>query len=158
MKRLGLLIAFSLIASPALAQPANWLVGSWKLVEATQTAGGQTKEYYGPNPVGQMIFDPNGQFSQIQMRSDLAKFKSNDRAKGSAKENAAVVQGSIAYFGTYTLTGDNLKIHVVGSTYPNWTNTDQTRIVRQEGDRVTWQNAAASAGGQALVLVFERVK
>ena len=86
-----------------------------------------------------MIFDANGQFCNIQMRSDLAKFKSNDRAKGSGEENAAVVQGSIGYFGTYTLTGDNLKMHLVGSTYPNWINTDQTRLVRQEGDRLTWQ-------------------
>lgn len=158
MKRLSLLIASCLIATPALAQPANWLVGSWKLVEATQTAGGQTKEYLGPKPAGQLIFDANGQFSDIIMRSDLPKFKSNNRAKGSTEENAAVVQGSIGYFGTYTLTGDNLKMHIVGSTYPNWIDTDQTRIVRREGDRFTWQNAAASAGGQEVVLVFERVK
>lgn len=159
MKRLGLLITSCLIATPALAQqPANWLVGSWKLVEARETTGGQPKEYLGPNPLGQVLFDANGQFSDILMRSDLPKFKSSNRAQGSAEENAAVVQGSIAYFGTYTLTGDNLKMHIVGSTYPNWIDTDQTRIVRQEGDRLIWQNAAASAGGQALVLVFERVK
>ena len=92
------------------------------------------------------------------MRSDLPKFKSNNRAKGSVEENAAVVGGSIGYFGTYTLTGDNLKMHLVASTYPNWINTDQIRIVHQEGDRFTWQNARASAGGEELVLVFERVK
>ena len=57
-----------------------------------------------------------------------------------------------------TLTGDDLKMHIVGSTYLNWINTDQTRIVRQEGDRLTWQNVAASVGGQELVMVFERVK
>lgn len=158
MTRPSLLIASCLIATPALAQqPANWLVGSWKLVEATQTEGGHTKEYLGHNPAGQLIFNANGQFSEMLMRSDLPKFKVNNRAQGSAEENAAVVRGSICYFGTYTLTGDNLKMHVAGSTFPNWTNTDQTRIVRQNGDRFTWQNAAASAGGQ-LVLVFERVK
>ena len=127
-------------------------------MEATQTGGGQTKEYFGPNPAGQLIFDADGQFSDILMRADLPKFKNNNRTKGSAEENAAVVQGTIGYFGTYTLTGDNLKMHLVGSTYPNWINTDQTRLVRQEGDRLTWHNAAASAGGEALVLVWERVK
>ena len=127
-------------------------------MEATQTGGGQTKEYFGPNPAGQLIFDADGQFSDILMRADLPKFKNNNRTKGSAEENAAVVQGTIGYFGTYTLTGDNLKMHLVGSTYPNWINTDQTRLVRQEGDRLTWQNVAASVGGQELVMVFERVK
>ena len=158
MNLLVLLIASCLIATPALAQqPASWLVGSWKLVEATQTEGGQTKEYLGPKPLGQVIFEANGHFSDILMRSDLPKFKVNNRAQGSAEENAAVVHGSIAYFGTYTLTGDTLKMHITSSTFPNWNGTEQTRIVRQKGDRFTWENAAASAGGQ-VVLVFERVK
>ena len=49
-------------------------------------------------------------------------------------------------------------MHITSSTFPNWNDTEQTRIVRQKGDdRLTWENAAASAGGQ-VVLVFERVK
>jgi Lipocalin-like domain len=158
MKLLVLLIASCLLATPALAQqPASWLVGAWKLVEATQTEGGQTKEYLGPKPLGQVIFEANGHFSDILIRSDVPKFKGNNRAQGSAEENAAVVHGSIAYFGTYTLTGDTLNMHITGSTFPNWNDTEQTRIVRQQGDRLTWENAAASAGGQ-VVLIFERVK
>ena len=162
MKRLSVLIASCLIAALVLAQPAksanDWLIGSWKLVKATQSTGGQTKEYFGRNPIGQMIFDANGQFSIVLIRSDIPKFKSDNRVRGSAEENAAAVQGSIGYFGTYTLSGDTLKMHLVGSTYPNWINTDQTRIVRQEGDRFTWQNATPSAGGEELVMVLERVK
>ena len=159
MKLLVLLIASCLIATPALAQqqPASWLIGAWKLVEATQTDGGQPKEYLGPKPLGQVIFEANGHFSDILIRSDVPKFKGNNRAQGSAEENAAVVHGSIAYFGTYTLTGDTLKMHITGSTFPNWNDTEQTRTVRQQGDRLMWENAAASAGGQ-VVLIFERVK
>jgi hypothetical protein len=45
MARPTMLIAFCLIATPALAQPANWLIGSWKLVQATQTENGQSRDY-----------------------------------------------------------------------------------------------------------------
>ena len=63
-----------ILTAPALAESQNWLVGAWKLVSATQTENGQTKEYFGSHPLGQVIFDANGQFSDILLRSDLPKF------------------------------------------------------------------------------------
>ena len=54
-----------MLPAPALAESQNWLVGAWKLVSATQTENGQTREYFGPHPLGQVIFDANGQFSDI---------------------------------------------------------------------------------------------
>jgi hypothetical protein len=147
-----------MLAVPSLAESQNWLVGTWKLVSATQIENGQSKEYLGPHPLGQVIFDANGQFSDILLRSDLAKFRVNNRASGTADENAAVVKGSIAYFGTYTLNGDTLKMHIEGSTFPNWGNTDQTRLVHLSGNQLTWENATASAGGGGVKLLFEKVK
>jgi Lipocalin-like domain len=49
------------------------------------------------------MFDPNGHFSEIITRSDLPKFASNNREAGTPEENKAAVQGSIAFFGTYTV-------------------------------------------------------
>src|SRR3954454_5706734 len=152
MARWTFLIATLMVPSPAVAQPQNWLVGTWKLVSATQTENGQSKEYFGPRARGQVIFEPNGQFSDILLRSDLPRFQTNNRASGTADENAAVVKGSIAYFGTYTLSGDTLKMHIEGSTFPNWANTDQTRIVHLSGNQFTWENASASAGGNAKLV------
>src|SRR5437763_15624202 len=86
-----------MLPAPALAESQNWLVGAWKLVSATQTENGQTREYFGPHPLGQVIFDANGQFSDILLRSDLPKFHVNNRASGTADENAAVIKGSLAY-------------------------------------------------------------
>ena len=82
----------------------------------------------------------------------------NNRASGTVDENAAVVKGSIAYFDTYTLNGDMLKMHIEASTFPNWNNTDQTRLVHLSGNPFTWENAAASAGGGGVKLLFERVR
>jgi Lipocalin-like domain len=154
-----LLIASSLImlVGPALAESQNWLVGTWRVVSATQIENGQNRDYFGPHPLGQVKFDADGRFSNILLRSDLKRFRSNNRTTGTAEENAEVVKGSIAYFGTYTLAGENLKMHIEASSFPNWTGTDQSRVVHPSGDQFTWENAAGSGGGR-IKLVFEKVK
>ncbi len=72
--RLFLVIASLLTATPAFAvDTSNWVVGTWTLVEAIQTETG--KPYMGTQPLGQLIFEPDGRFSNILLRSDLPKFK-----------------------------------------------------------------------------------
>ena len=63
-----------MVASPASAQSQNWLLGTWKLVSATQIENSQAKEYLGSRPLGQVIFGADGQFSNILLRSDMPKF------------------------------------------------------------------------------------
>ena len=55
---------------------------------------------YGPNAQGIVIFDSSGRFTLVTTRSDLPKFASNKRAKGTADENRAVVAGSLANCGS----------------------------------------------------------
>lgn len=155
---LAMSFSISLLVTPAFAQSQNWLVGTWKLLSSTQTESGQTRDYIGPQPLGQIMFGADGRFINILLRSHLKKFDSNSRAKGTAEENAEVVKGSIAYFGTYTLNGDRLTMHLEGSTFPNWTGTDQVRVVHLSGNQLIWENTAASAGGGALKEVYEKVK
>ena len=97
---LALLAAPLLVATPALAQAQGSLVGAWMLVSATQTQNGQSQDYFGAHPLGQVIFGPEGQFSNILMRSGIAAFQANNRSTGTPEGNAAVVKGSIAYFGS----------------------------------------------------------
>jgi hypothetical protein len=157
MHRWTLLITSFMLVTPAMAEPQSWLVGTWKLVSSIQIENGQTKENFGSHPLGQVMFDANGQFSNIVLRSDLPPFGVNNRTAGTPDENSAVVKGSIAYFGTYTLNGETLNLHIEGGTFPNWDNTDQTRIVHLTGEQFTWDNAASSGGGSSK-LVFQRIK
>jgi hypothetical protein len=48
------------------------------------------------------MYDANGRFTFMIMRSDLPKFASNNRAQATAEEGKAVAQGMIAFYGTYT--------------------------------------------------------
>src|SRR5436190_22762972 len=79
------------------------LVGSWTLISLTAGEGTAQTLPYGPNPQGTMMVDANGRFSITVVRSDLRKFASNNRLTGTPEENTAVVRGSIAYFGTYSI-------------------------------------------------------
>ena len=82
---------------------------------------------YGPNPQGQQILDANGRYSLIITRSDIPKFASNNREAGTPEENKAAVQGSIAFFGTYTVdeSAKTLTQHVESCSLPNFNWTDR---------------------------------
>jgi hypothetical protein len=157
MLRTTLLMASCLILSVPVAAQEKDLIGTWRLVSATLIENGKTSDYFGSAPLGQVMFAPKGHFSNFLLRSDVPKISAGNRIKGTSEENAAIVHGSIAYYGTYTITDDTLKLHIVGSTYPNWIGQDQSRTVHISGDRLTWDNASASAGGSSKQ-IYERIE
>ncbi len=50
------------------------------------------------------------------------------------------MQGSIAYFGTYSVseTDKTITTHIESSTFPNWIGTDQKRFFTLSGDELKW--------------------
>jgi hypothetical protein len=78
--------------------------------------------------------------------------------QGTVEENKAMVQGGIAYFGTYSVVDKVIVEKVEGSTWPNWTGTEQKRpIVSLTGDELKVTVPAASLGGTGEV-AFKRIK
>src|ERR1700736_378880 len=132
----GLAISFAL---PTFAQQANDLVGTWTLVSLTLEQDGKKTDMYGPNPQGQRMYDPTGRFTEVITRSDLPKFASNNRQTGSPEENKAVVQGSIALFGTYSVseTDKTYTQYVESCTLPNWNGTYRKSSFNISGDELS---------------------
>jgi len=149
----GLIIIGSglmLSTGKAGAQSAKDLVGAWTLVSA---------DAFGTNPKGTVIFEANGRFAAMLMRADLAKYAANNRAQGTPAENKATVAGSLAYFGTYSVSGTDVNFHIESSTFPNWNGTDQKRTnVVITADELKWVQPTPSAGGPAAPVVWKRVK
>jgi hypothetical protein len=154
---LGLVLLASGSAEPAKAKfTKRQLVGDWQLVSAGN-----------PNPDikpfregdGYAVFGRNGRFSLQLALSDLPKFASNNRATGTADENKAVVQGSISYFGTYSLDKDGtLMLHIERCTFPNWNGTDLKRPINSlTADELKYTNPAPSVGG-TTELAWKRLK
>jgi hypothetical protein len=136
------------------------LVGSWTLVSLTAGEGADQSLPYGPNPRGSMMVDANARFMITVMRSDLPNFASNNRMRGTPDENNSVVQGSIAYYGTYTIDEATrvITVNVEGSTFPNFIGGTQTRILSFDGDEVTYLNPTPSHGGAPAKVTYRRAK
>jgi Lipocalin-like domain len=139
---------------------AKDLVGTWMLVSVTLEKDGKKSDLFGPNPPGQVMFGPNGRMSLIITRADLPKFASNNRHAGTPEENNAVVQGSIAYFGTYSVseTDKTLTVHIEGGTFPNWIGTDQKRPFTISGDELELTVPTTSQGSGHALDVWKRAK
>lgn len=153
----SLLLAF---AAPATAQGAKSLVGTWAIVSTdTVDASGKKTPTFGTDPRGQLIFAANGRYSLMLARAELPKFAADSRAKGTARENKAIVAGSIAHFGWYTVDEKDktFTYHVESSTYPNWNRTSQKRPFTVTGDELKYTTPAGSAGGK-VDLVWKRIK
>ena len=153
MKTILTVIACLGIAIPsAVAQTAKDLVGTWSLQsDDTVTSDGRKLQPFGPNPKGTAIFDGTGHFAIVVSRPDLPKFASDNRMKGSAEENEAIVRGSIAFFGTYSVKNGVIVQHIEGGTWPSWVGTDQKRTITSFAkDQQTWTTVPSFGGMSEL--------
>lgn len=88
----------------------------------------------------------------------MPQFASGNRLSGTPEENQAVVQGSLAYFGTYRLDEESHKIHLHydGSTFPNWDGVDQTRVINMWGEQLEMVSPVSAVGGGTVHLLLRR--
>jgi hypothetical protein len=135
-------------------------VGGWKLVSITLEKDGKKTDFYGPNPQGQQIFEANGSVSVIISRSDLPKFASNNRQSGTPEENKAIVQGSFAFFGTYTVdeAAKTVTFHIENCTFPNWNGNDRKLTFNISGDELDMTSSVSSTGTGSNQQVWKRAK
>jgi hypothetical protein len=156
-------LGLALLAGNAVAQQKTLkeqIVGDWiQVSNVTTRADGTKVETWGPNPKSILILESNGRVATVVIRSDLSKFASNNRATGTADENKAVVQGSIAYFGTYSVNeaDKSLTMQIEAATFPNWAGNAQTRKIAISGDELTQFVSAGSAGG-SVEIKYQRAK
>lgn len=147
-------IIFSVAAPSADAQTSRDIVGTWTLVSAVAAR----TEVFGPNPIGTLVFGADGRYALIFLHRDLPKFAANSRASGTPDENRAVVQGSIAHFGTYSVdeAGKALIFRIEGSTFPNWTGAEQRRAFTLSGNELTYTSPGSI--GVSTQVTMRRVK
>ena len=156
-------LGVSLLAGNSFGQQeplAQQLLGTWALVshESVRPDGSRVP-VYGANPSGVAIFDPGGHFIITVMRSDRAKYAVDLPTQGAVEENKATAQGTITYFGTYSVNeaDRSIAIHIEASSFPNWNGTDQKRTFAVMGDQLTLTARALQTGGHADV-IWKRAK
>jgi hypothetical protein len=148
-------------------QLKSQLVGAWTLVLMDGVkADGTRQPRFGPNPIGSLIFTPNGRFSVQVMRSNRPLFASNNRDTGTAEENKAAVQGTLCLFGTYTVDEVNrsFALLVEGSSYPNFEGrTQRLRSATVTDDVLTFNlpgenSSVPGSGFTAVENIWKKVK
>jgi hypothetical protein len=153
-------LALTITAVPgaAVAQTAKDLVGTWTMLSDVNVhQDGSRVDVFGPHGTGIAIFDGNGHFAIITINPDVPKFAANNRAQGSTTENKAAVEGGLAAFGTYSVGEKVLDFTIEGSTYPNWTGTNQKRSVLSfTGDELKLALSPSTSG--TAEITFKRVK
>jgi hypothetical protein len=159
-----LAIAAATFILPVAAQSggarSQQVAGTWMLVSLVNTMpDGKKVDVFGTNPKGRAILTPDGHFSVVFTRDGLPKFASGARQTGTPEENQAVVQGSLAYSGTYTVDAKDkvLVMNVDASTFPAWVGQAQKRKYTLEGDRLQWVGITGTQGGNVLAS-FKRAK
>ena len=157
-----LIMGDALAMGDAMAQEKSLkeqLVGTWLYVSSTTTrADGSKTENRNLKAIA--IYTSDGHFAFVSVRDDLPKLANPDRALATAEEAKAVVAGSIAYFGTYSLNEADkvLTANVEASTYANLLGTDQKRIITSlTANELKFTNPRTPAG-TTLEFVWKRAK
>jgi hypothetical protein len=148
-----------LSAALAADRLAQQVIGLWSLTsQYVDRADGSRLERFGANPKGLAYFDQGGRFSQVMVRSDLPKIASNNAMTATDAENRAIIEGSTAFFGTWSVdeATSTLLNRIEGATYPNWTGTELKRTLFISGDEMK-QCVASQVGGTSCA-TWRRVR
>ena len=143
--------ALALPTGNAAAQDANSIAGTYTAV---------SNPPFGDNPRGQLMLGRDGYYTLTLARATLPKTAAGTRDKGTAEENKAIVGGSIAHWGKYTVDAKEKTItfNVEASTFANWNGTTFKRPYKVSGDQFSYTNSAPSGGGGSIEAVWRRVK
>ncbi len=120
---LSALAAVTANSRPANAETAKDIIGAWTPVKIEMMVGGKDVEPFGAQPIGTVFFSENGHYNIVIMKRDLPKFAANNQVLGTPEENAAIIHGITASFGTFSVKEKTIELHVEGATFPNWDDT-----------------------------------
>jgi hypothetical protein len=147
MRILPVTVLMAVLSCIGGAQPLpiqkEMLVGTWRLVSVSNVTdkGIVKEEAYGPNPIGFLTYTADGRMMGI-LTYGGRKPLSKGWKVAPAEEKAEAFSTSLAYAGTFTVSGNRVIHSVEASTDPNRLNKDLVRlIVKLQGDRVTLRTA-----------------
>ena len=112
------------------------IIGTWKLVSwVYQNEEDEKIDFFGPNPIGILMYEKSGYMNAQLMRSDRSNFVSANGAEGTPQEYASAFSGYAAYFGKFEEKEPGTLTHTVeGSLFPNWVGHDEIRYGKLEGN------------------------
>ena len=115
------------------------LLGAWELVSyRLEFETGRVVEPLGEDPVGLIVYTPQGRVSVNIMRAGRAPWASPNPAAATDSEMAQAAAGYIAYAGSFTVDerASVVEHQVDVSLFPNWIGGAQQRFAELSGDEL----------------------
>jgi hypothetical protein len=138
------------------------LVGAWQLLRVDNVyADGRREALYGAHPHGMLMFDAQGRYSLQIFSQERIRFALNDKARGSAQEYQAAVQGSNAHFGEYAIDAatHSIRFRIAQASFPNWEGTEQKRSFTLIGDELKYTVPVPTTGANGTgEVVWQRIR
>ena len=138
------------------------ILGAWQLVSYTSDTDGQVSEPLGPEPIGIILYTPDGYMSAQLMRRDRPAYDRAITGGGTTEQMASAASGYLCYSGPYDLdeAAGVVHHHVEVSLLPNWLGGTQVRKGRLDGDSLTLSTEVTSRKGVSSthVLAWRRAR
>jgi hypothetical protein len=128
------------------------IVANWNLVSVftKDLATGKRDSPLGEHPTGHIIFTPQGRMMVLNVHEKRTPPKTD-------QDRIDLHKYMLAYSGRYEVTGDKIVTHVDISWNESLTGTDQLRLFKLEGDKLTITSPVNINNPSAWsVLVWER--
>ena len=156
MKYMVVVGLIALIAAPvsSVAQSINDFAGTYVLTAETRDENG-TKTVLATQ--GSLSLGANGRYMLTTFAPNLPKVASGNRMTATPEEYKAIVSGSLAHYGTYSVVDKAVVFKVERSTFPNWDGIEQRRQFTLTGDELKYILVNASGGG-SVTLTWKRVR
>ena len=124
--------------TPHLFDAARFL-GAWQLRawEIRYGDGRAATFPYGADPIGWLIYTPEGRMSATISRRRRARLSVANARRAPAAEKAAAFDGFLSYSGSFAVDDDVVVHRIELSLNPNLADTEQRRTAIFEGRRLT---------------------
>jgi hypothetical protein len=146
--------AMAFVGSPALAQTARELVGTYTFVRETGIDGHQSNL----GARGILMLDAGGRYALTIIAPNVPNVASNNRRTASAEEAKAIVAATTAHFGTYSVDHGILVFKIERASFPNWNSVEQRRPFKLTGDELQYSVATSSGSGSSITLKWIRAR
>lgn len=146
-----------------LAQSKVDLVGTWKLVSATETTKkGEVRAAFGwQNPAGLLTYTADGRMMAIITSGRRKPLSVSDNVGAPAEERAEAFATMTAYAGSYTLKGNKVIHHLEVCALQNQVNTELVRLITKlERNSLALRTVNMGSAGPEIAyreLVWERI-
>jgi hypothetical protein len=134
------------------------LIGAWKLISYVEEPvdGSAPLHPMGENPMGIIMYTPDGYVSAQLMRPNRRPFPSGDWFDGPLEAYREEASTYIAYSGPFHVDEEKktLTHSMFVSLFPNWTGQIQPRVVKIDGDILHLSGESPIKSGGKLVMSY----